>query len=304
MDIFAGKSGRRWLAAACMLLSVSLGGEAMAAELQSIDQWEKQAANWLQQGKYEQALEVYSEAVAQYPANIHLLQKRGGVYLELGQPEQAQRDFQKIVFMDGDNIEGYLGLAVRAACDGEMKQSRELFDRALGLNEKNARLYMMRGRYYYEGIGDFEGAIRDYKQAKELADEELKPELLRNILATYVNYAIYYPENMVKVIDTASELLSLPELSVSHQREGYRLRMYAYEQMGNYEAAFRDSQRLMELFQDDYMAQAWILNSQSAQLRKLDMPIEARKAMLAALKRNPELTLPRYYENDPLFAEY
>lgn len=68
--------------------------------------------------------------------------------------------------------------------------------------------------------------------------------------------------------------------------------------------ALLDTQELMKLYSDNKDNQALILYNQSRFLAKLNMPVEAKKAMLAALQRNPHLDLPRRYEMDPEFAQY
>lgn len=288
----------------CLVVLTMLCSKGWAADIQSIEGFETQAAAFMEQDKYVQALEVYNAAIAQYPANTQLLNKRGRVYLELGQPVAAQRDFQKVVFMDDENIDGYLGMAVRAACDGDMKDSWDYFDYAIDLNKNNPKAYMLRARYYYQGIGDFEDAIKDYEYAALLSDKDNKAELLHNIMLTYSDYAVYYPVYLVEVLHTADNLLTQKKLSASYEKRAIFYKIDAYKQMGNYEEAFRETQKLMSLLGNDQAGQAYIMSIQSELLIKLNMPMEAKRTMLAALERNPKLTLPRYYESDPLFAQY
>ena len=155
---------------AVMVIAVSMSfsmsfavSTAMAAEIQSLAAWQEQAEKWLAKGRQDKALAVYTEALEEYPANIELLLKRGKLSLSMGSSQEAGRDFQKVLFMDDANVDAYLGLAIKAGCDGDMKDSFEYFDKAIALDDHNAKAYMLRGRFYYEGIGDFEGALVDYE---------------------------------------------------------------------------------------------------------------------------------------------
>ena len=278
--------------------------KAMAAEFQSLEKWQAQADKWLAKGRQDKALAVYTEALEQYPANIELLLKRGKLCLNLGRSQEAGHDFQKVLFMDDVNVDAYLGLAIKSGCDGDMKDSFDYFAKAIALDERNAKAYMLRGKFYYEGIGDFEGALADYGRAEELAAPEQMPELLANMMQTGENFSVYYPEGWAETEALANRLLNLPDLPQMYRGRAYFTRMKVHEAMGDYRMALLDTQELMKLYSDNKDNQALILYNQSRFLAKLNMPVEAKKAMLAALQRNPHLDLPRRYEMDPEFAQY
>lgn len=295
----------RFMLVLTVALGMNLAGNAaLAADIQSLEAWQFQADKWLAKGRSDKALELYNEAIAQYPANLDLLLKRGNLYLRLGNSEEAERDFQRVLFIDEKNVEGYLGMAVRAGCDGHMKDCYDYFARAIDLDGSNARAYMLRGRFYYEGIGDFEGALADYGRAEELVDEGQRPELLSNMMLTEAGYSVYYPEYWTETEALAAKLLDCPELPDNYIIAAYNLRMVAHQHMKDYRLALLDCQELMKLSGDNLEMQAYLLQQQSSFLVRLNMPFEARKAMLAALERNPQLLLPRRYELDPAFAKY
>ena len=85
------------------------------------------------QGKYQRAIEDYSQAIRLYPNNVDAYHSRGGVYEKLGKYQRAIEDYNQ----------------------------------AIRLYPNNAKAYNSRGIVYYM-LGELKRACSDYQKACEL----------------------------------------------------------------------------------------------------------------------------------------
>ncbi len=146
----------------------------------------------------------------------------GNKYLEDGKYEKALQLFDEVLAEQADYKEAYNARALTLMKMERFDESRESFDRAIELDNRFANAYANRG-ILNDLVGRHEAALRDYRKALEL-DPELAEgpgflwRFLRNIPEappTIADRADYLEEELKKPEE--ERLIRVPELD-SKQR--------------------------------------------------------------------------------------
>ena len=143
-------------------------------------------------------------------------------YLEDGNYDEALRIFDEVLVEYPGYKEAHLAKAITLLQMGRLGESRESFDRAIGLDNRYAQAYADRG-ILNDRAGQYEAALDDYRKAFKLNPELAEGpgwlwRFLRNIPdrpPTIADRAGYLEEQLKK--PASERLLRVPELD-SKQR--------------------------------------------------------------------------------------
>ena len=146
----------------------------------------------------------------------------GNKRLEDGNYEEALRIFDQVLVEHTEYKEAHLGKAITLLQMERFGESRESFNRAIGLDSQYAQAYANRG-ILNDRVGRHEAALHDYRKALELNPELAEGpgwlwRFLRNIHEpppTIADRADYLEEELKK--PESERLFQIPELD-SKQR--------------------------------------------------------------------------------------
>ncbi len=124
-----------------------------------------------QEGKFEEALEIFDTLVAANPdqANVHLYRAR--ILTRLGKGENALEEFDLLLKLDPYNTDYISDRGVVLHLLGRNEEALGELDRAANLDPKNPYRYSSRA-FFKDRVGDLHGAIEDYEKAIALDPED------------------------------------------------------------------------------------------------------------------------------------
>ena len=186
------------------------------------DMMEKLGDLYKTQGKHEQALNLYTAALAHAPEDISLREKLGGLYAEKGQLEQAIEEWTRIIENDPQQANRHRQAAEIYVSHRMYDKAIESYERAIKLDLRNAYLYAkLAGVYKIQGrinlaVGTcLEGLRRveiGYHGREALIEEiadiyegEQRERLLEQVIAQVKDYVARDPRNP-KFVLTLGEL--------------------------------------------------------------------------------------------------
>lgn len=115
-------------------------------------------------GDYEEAIQAYDNFLASKPKNVKALYNRGRSYEELGQFEQAERDFLAALEIDKKNFQVLLSLSNLYQKQKKHNNALLYADYAVEIPGAPAMAYFMKGRALHQ-IGNTNEAYKDYSTA-------------------------------------------------------------------------------------------------------------------------------------------
>jgi len=92
--------------------------------------------------RYAEALECYTLLLEKTDWRMDVFYNRGRMYLEIGQPEDALRDLEEVVFIDPEDGEVYLQIGCIYEELGNRQQALEAFRKAQELDVEDAARYI------------------------------------------------------------------------------------------------------------------------------------------------------------------
>ena len=117
------------------------------------------------EGKIEEAIYHYTEALLITPDYFEAYGNRGNAYAKIGQYQQAIDDYTKAIHLKPDRAEGY---CTRGTVYGKLfsqyRQAIEDFNKAIALNPDYTKAYNNRGLSYYS-LGQYMLAMEDFNKA-------------------------------------------------------------------------------------------------------------------------------------------
>ena len=121
-------------------------------------------------GKYQEAIRVFNEAIKLDPSNGDLYLLRGDVYKKWEKYDDAIRDFSEAIKLDPSNADLYMARGLIYDELGDDENIIKDFSEAIKLDpshESIARWYVYRGTAY-QGLENYEDATRDFNEAIRL----------------------------------------------------------------------------------------------------------------------------------------
>ncbi len=119
--------------------------------------WHLAAANAMQMGRLEVALERVAKAVVLLPGEVSFLNTQGSIYRQLGQLQQACDSYQKAATLDSANTDTLYNLANLYRDMGDSAKAIELYGKVLELDSRFHAARLNRANLYRH-IGDASSA--------------------------------------------------------------------------------------------------------------------------------------------------
>lgn len=119
---------------------------------------------FFEDGKYQQAVEAYTDYLSTNPEHPKTLYNRGRAYEEIGETEKASKDFEKIIELDPYNINAFLSLAKLSYNEHNYNQVLHYSNKALELNENSAQANFLAARASHQ-LGYVDQALEFYDNA-------------------------------------------------------------------------------------------------------------------------------------------
>ena len=99
---------------------------------------------------YKQALSLFNRAKDLFPDDIKVSSGFGNYYLKIGEVEKAKDDFQHIISVNPNSIEGYIGMGDCYQSQEDVSNAEEYYQTAIikasGWSEGYRRLFTLYGR--------------------------------------------------------------------------------------------------------------------------------------------------------------
>ncbi len=140
----------------------------------------EQGNNFLQQGRYDEAIEEYTEAIRLDPQYALAYHNRGFAYDDLGQLERAIQDYDEAIRLNPQWAEAYNNRGWTYEEMGQYELAIEDYTEAIRLNPQYALAYANRAGAYT--LLDMDSmAEQDFNRAVELGfnHDRLKEEIER-----------------------------------------------------------------------------------------------------------------------------
>jgi tetratricopeptide (TPR) repeat protein len=115
-------------------------------------------------GKYQEAIEQYTAAIALDPNYSEYYNDRGSVHLHSGNLDQAEKDYLKAIELSPPYFEVFTNLGQCYRLMGQMDMAIQSYSRALDLEPRQILALLGRAKAYEE-LGNSEKALVDYTQA-------------------------------------------------------------------------------------------------------------------------------------------
>ena len=116
-------------------------------------------------GKWSQAITVYSQIISIAPTFAPAYVERGLLVCEMGDPERAFHDFEKAIKLDPQYGPAYYGRGWVKHYRGNFKGEMEDAGKGLLLDRENAGMYYRRIGAAQQGLEQYHDAIETYNQA-------------------------------------------------------------------------------------------------------------------------------------------
>ncbi len=186
-----------------------------------------------QQGRFEEAIQDYDEAIRLDPQRIEAYNNRGRAYLNLDQAQKAIEDFDQVLRLDPQLAEAYYNRGLAHDRLGQNEKAKADFDQAIALDPELERSIV--GKLFHKG--------ENLKKAIEILDEviRLNPGFADDHL-TRGNMYLFLgkPQPALEDFDEAIGLNA--ELTAA-----YRGRALAYTLLDKDEEAKQNADRAIEL---------------------------------------------------------
>jgi tetratricopeptide (TPR) repeat protein len=119
------------------------------------------------EGKIEEAINHYNEAIRISPDYVNAYFNRGIAYGNLGNYQQTIKDSGKAIELNPQHADAYFNRGIAYGNLGNYQQTIKDSDKAIQLNPQHADTYYNRGLAYYK-IGNTQQAITDFDKAIQL----------------------------------------------------------------------------------------------------------------------------------------
>jgi len=123
--------------------------------------------------RYDDAAAQFRRVIELAPENVRGYTNLGAIYVLQGKLPLAEETLQKSLTIE-PNYRAYANLATMYFEQGRYSESAAMFEKALQLNDRDARVWRNMGDAYYWSPGEREKAAPAYKRAADLLDAQRK----------------------------------------------------------------------------------------------------------------------------------
>ncbi|MDR1744650.1 MAG: tetratricopeptide repeat protein [Planctomycetota bacterium] len=130
----------------------------------------------LEERRFFEAVDAFSELVTLAPDMTGAYGNRGLAYLNLGLEEQARSDFETVIQLDPGDPMGHSMLAEIARFHGSLEDSLRHVARAIELDPSEPQAFFIRG-WLFAKAGQFDMAADDLKRHLELIEDRTNTDV-------------------------------------------------------------------------------------------------------------------------------
>ncbi|HHV76514.1 MAG TPA: tetratricopeptide repeat protein [Syntrophothermus lipocalidus] len=193
------------------------------------------------QGKFDKAQETYDQGIEAVKEEdvMRLKLSLAGMYMDKGDPVQAEKAYKEIIDEDKTAVEAYQGLAMIYERNGEGEQALAVLEQGILANQQDYRAHNALASYYARN-GEKDKAVESIVQSLALDVNQAEAyRILKDM----------YSEDWSELIDKAG--------SIEDQGIGNIMRFYALYESGQYQEALSLYEE--ELKQDEANQKAAVL---------------------------------------------
>lgn len=195
----------------------------------------QEAMNYIDQGKLEEAKDVFEEILMDDPKNVDALYNLGMCFTELAHPEKAIKALEQCVKYKPDFSNAYVALGFAHSRMNDLGNAKKYFREALKLDANNSFALRNLGGLF-GGVGEIEKSLYYLEKAYEIDPHD--PNTVYGLGYAYQKVKDYekadkYYKQVLKM-DVPGEIRSLAkdglrEIAVSHfKARGFRMDAVLY----------------------------------------------------------------------------
>jgi tetratricopeptide (TPR) repeat protein len=129
--------------------------------------YDKRAAAYAKLGRHQEAFEDLNRMISMKPDYTGAYLSRGTIYQQLGRHQNAVDDFSEFIRLKPDDYSGYFNRGNAYINLGQFQKALDDFHKAVALNTKDAAVYNNRA-FIYLNTGRYQQAFEDYSKAISL----------------------------------------------------------------------------------------------------------------------------------------
>lgn len=207
--------------------------------------WYKQLGDSFRgHGEYDQAIELFLEAINEFPDKPQLHLTLGWIYFDQAENYYlAKKEFEKTIKLDGSIAESYFGLARSYFRDANYQEADQYFEEAIIRSPDNRWYYLERGNNA-RSAGDLNRAIEIYNQVLEKYPD-----------FAYGYYQLAQAYLMAGRLDESIEFIELAINYSEYPADQFFARAgNIYRAAGDYDMAFKAYQYALSINPDNEIA--------------------------------------------------
>ena len=168
-------------------------------------------------GKYEEAVDNYSNAIAFNSDYSEAFNARGLAYEQLEQYDEAMNDFRSATELDPFSAEAYLNLGRMNLRIGSRSYASTCFERAIELNPNFAEAYKYRGDA--RELDEYDSKIKDYTCAINLKPDYAAAYNARGLMYNHrLHYGNAKPEDRNLAIADFQKAIQLDPKNTEYRK--------------------------------------------------------------------------------------
>ena len=117
----------------------------------------EEALDLINQGRFEEATDVFEEILLDDPKNVNALYNQGMCFTNLGQPEKAIRTLEQCIKYKPDYSNAYVAIGFAYSRMDDLENAKKYFFEALKIDSKNS--------FALKNLGGLFGGIRDIEKS-------------------------------------------------------------------------------------------------------------------------------------------
>jgi tetratricopeptide (TPR) repeat protein len=178
----------------------------------------KQGVELRKQGKYEEAIQIFTEGLNANPRYVPLYMQRGYTYRMAKKVDLAISDYSQALLISPKVPGAYLARGVAYGAKGSYSDAVKDLSQVIAMQPRSYPAYFFRGITYYHK-GQFKEAISDFNQAITLKPDDFKSYFQKGMaaerlgqpgvaLACYKTFLRYVPPQETTKIQTANQKIA------------------------------------------------------------------------------------------------
>ena len=140
---------------------------------------------YFKEGKYREAVQVYTEFLQMMPSHLKTIYNRGRAYEELGQYAKAMEDFQRTLKIDPKNVSAMLSIGNHHYRIEDFDQALFYFEKASVEDGTNAQAFFLKARSNHR-LGNIRDALIDYNNVININRNYGEAYLYRGALRAHI----------------------------------------------------------------------------------------------------------------------